>query len=153
MNIFYTSQCPTEAAIFLDNKRVVKMVLESAQMLSTAINEYGGKGFYKSTHKNHPCNVWLRQSKYNYLWLAKHFESLCKEYTKRYGKIHKCQQYLEYIYKNVDLLPDVPQTPHPNCAANKEKGISYKHIGDTVMAYQLYLNDRWETDKLEPKFS
>jgi hypothetical protein len=48
------------------------------------------------------------------------------------------------------LIPEGKLTPMPNCAANKEKGVSFKHIDDTCTAYQLYLNERWEGDKREP---
>ena len=55
MNIFYLSHDPEEAAQYQYNKHVVKMILESAQLLCTAHRELGNDDVpYKSTHKNHP---------------------------------------------------------------------------------------------------
>ena len=155
MNIFVTSKCPVKSAEYLDNKRVNKMILESCQMLSTAINLAGGKGLYKSCHINHPCSVWVRESLENFLWLWAHMEALQDEYHKVSGKVHK--SYRVFTESNIlsqamELLPSKGLTPFANCAANSEKGVSYKHIDDTVLAYKLYLNDRWDTDKLEPKW-
>ncbi|MCP3700806.1 MAG: hypothetical protein GY920_20255 [Aliivibrio sp.] len=150
MNIFVTSKCPTKAAKFLDDKRVVKMVLESAQMLSTAITEHGGKAPYKPTHKNHPCNVWARKTRANYLWLLNHFIALANEYTSRYQKIHKSFNLLPQLLHGAEHIPNGKLTPFANCAAHAELGLSYKHIKDIEKAYQLYLNDRWDTDKRIP---
>ena len=154
MNIFITSECPIESANNLDSKRVNKMLLESCQMLSTAVNECGGKAPYRSTHKNHPSNVWVRQSKKNYSWLWSHADQLAHIYTQETGKIHKCQAILSELseYHNYKLIPDGDITSIPNCAANKEKGISFKHITDTFEAYRLYLVARWNTDTLKPKW-
>ena len=75
MNIFVTHLDPVKCAQNLDDKRVIKMILESAQMLSTSINVSGGKGPYKTTHVNHPCSVWVRSSNANYYWLLNHFQA------------------------------------------------------------------------------
>jgi hypothetical protein len=151
MNIFVTDINPSISARNLDDKRVVKMVLESAQMLSTALRYHGVESApYKSTHLNHPCNVWSRESRANYEWLLKHFIALCGEYTNRYGKIHKCAQYIRVFSDGADNIPAGSLTPFANCAANKELGIDYKHMDDVHTAYMLYLNDRWENDKRIP---
>ena len=126
------------------------MCLETAQMLCTAINELGGTTPYKSTHVNHPCNVWIRKRQANWEWLFKHGLALCAEYTKRYGKVHKCEQIIWDLYPQSSRLPGGPMTPFVNCAANKELGIDYKDIDDATIAYQLYLDDRWENDKRTP---
>lgn len=143
MNIFATFDCPIKSARYLDNKRVIKMILESAQMLSTAINFYGGKAPYKSTHINHPCSVWVRESRVNYIWLLRHFIALSQEYTKRYGKIHKSSQYTEFFKENELSIPNGIPTPFPNCT-------TLKHVGNTHLAYRLYLNKKWKNDKIKP---
>lgn len=76
------------------DKHVVKMIVETAQLLSTAhhVLDDNGDGFYKPTHKNHPSAIWCRRTDSNYVWLWCLLVSLCKEYTHRYGKIHKCQR-------------------------------------------------------------
>ena len=158
MNIFVTSECPIECASALDNKRVIKMTLESTQMLCTALNELAGEQItqYKSTHVNHPCNIWARTSWNNWRWLYAHAMALATEYHKRYGKIHKCLGVLHRLYSiavaHVSLFNRIDQTPFANCARNKNLDIDYTHIDDIYFAYQLYLNDRWDTDKRQPKW-
>lgn len=142
MNIFVLSPCPVESAKLLDNRRVIKMILESVQLLSTSINMLGGKGPYKSTHVNHPCTVWTRTSKSNAEWLIKHLESLCAEYTKRYNKVHKCVEYIPTLKSNINIIPDIGLTPFENCT-------KFKEIDDVFLAYQLALNDKWEQDSIK----
>lgn len=97
MNIFLLSLCPIEAARMQCDKHVVKMIVESAQMLSTIVG-----GQYKPTHRDHPCTVWAGKSVENFEWLVAHGLALCDEYTFRYGRRHKTQDVLEHI----SLLPD-----------------------------------------------
>ena len=103
MNIFYLHKNPETAAKLQYNKHVVKMILESAQMLCTAHHCYGDKDQvenvpYKQAHLNHPSTVWTRRSKSTYMWLYDHMMALGDEYTKRYGKTHlsitKCKDFL-----------------------------------------------------------
>jgi len=129
MNIFILDEDPEKAAEYHCDKHVVKMILESAQMLSTAhwvkhleLNNKSVKDFkkvrdaknwlannvlihkappYKLTHYNHPCSVWARKNDKNYLWLTSLLEYLCKEYTKRYKKIHKTAQYINWFKNNL----------------------------------------------------
>ena len=93
MNIFVTDPDPVISAQTLCDKHVVKMVIESAQMLSTAWREYSSEyadehELYKTAHLNHPCSIWVRLARENYRWLYKHFVALCEEYTHRYEKSH-----------------------------------------------------------------
>lgn len=146
MNIFATSKCPVESAKYLDDKRVVKMVLETAQLLSNVMNLYHKSGPYKLTHTYHPCTKWAAESKINSNWLFRHFEALCLEYNKRYGRRHKCEQELYLIFKEAFYDRSLPQPKQfVNCT-------SYKGVKDTQLAYQAYLNDKWDTDRREPKW-
>lgn len=114
MNIFILDIDPFKAASMQCDKHVVKMILESAQMLCTAHRELDGTEellgvrLYKSTHKNHPCSVWVRESKTNYMWLHSHFIALCDEYTKRYSKVHltdtKFRRSLSIAPKNIPVI-------------------------------------------------
>ena len=90
MNIFYLDKCPVKAAKYQYNKHVVKMILESAQMLCAAHHVIGNPDDspYKLAHKNHPSTIWVRESIYHYDWLWNHMIALGDEYTKRYGKKH-----------------------------------------------------------------
>lgn len=91
MNIFYVDKCPRAAAVALHDKHVVKMVLETAQILSTVVQEAGlaHAELYKPTHKNHPAVLWAGQSIHNFRWLVRHGLALSDEYTHRFGKTHK----------------------------------------------------------------
>lgn len=113
MNIFYLDQCPVKAAEYAVDKHVVKMVLETAQLLSTAhrvldgvkrvVTTPGGRKktvydlpdpLYDSTllqaaHVNHPCTVWTRTNTANYDWLYRHWTALLAEYRYRYQKLHR----------------------------------------------------------------
>ena len=152
MNIFVTDFCPRRCAEYLDDKRVVKMVLETAQILSTAVRAHGynGDSVYKATHVNHPVVKWVCESRDNYMWTLKHFVALCREYTNRYGKTHKSQRLTTNFFNLAFKVPEGELTSFANCAANNEHGVSYKHIDDVYMAYKLYLCDRWESDKRSP---
>ena len=110
MNIFYLDKCPKKAAQLQYNKHVVKMILESAQMLCTAHHCYGDKYQvenvpYKQAHLNHPSTIWTRRSKATYMWLYDHMIALGNEYTKRYGKTHlsitKCKDFLAIPPKHI----------------------------------------------------
>ena len=88
MNIFALDNDVKVAAQWHVDKHVVKMPLETAQMLCTARHELGEKPEsipYKVAHKNHPCTIWCRTSSENYDWLCDLGMVLCKEYTYRYG--------------------------------------------------------------------
>ena len=94
MNIFYLDKCPVKAAKYQYNKHVVKMILESAQMLCAAHHVLDNRtrdlsGIpYRVTHINHPSTIWTRLDRYNYMWLYDHMIALGDEYTRRYGKKH-----------------------------------------------------------------
>ena len=96
MNIFVLHHNPIIAAQMQCDKHVVKMILETAQMLCTVAHQHGFDAPYKATHKKHPCTLWTAQSKENWDWVINHGLGLCAEYTKRYGRIHKSQQHIEW---------------------------------------------------------
>lgn len=149
MNIFVTFPCPVKSAEYLDNRRVIKMCLESLQLLSTAINFHGGQGPYKNTHANHPCTLWVKESRTNAIWLLQHFKALCNEYTKRYNKQHKCETYLDVIEQQIQMIPDKGQTPFVNCT-------EHKNIANVHEAYVVALRNKWEKDTANnriPKWS
>lgn len=154
MNIFFTSPDPILCARALDDKRVVKMVLKSAQMLSTVLHSYGVSDplLYKSTHYNHPVNKWVRESRPNFLWLFDHFQALCEEYTFRYGKVHASTALIPAIMEYKFNIPLGPLSIFPNCARNSELDLDFTHL-EVVTAYRTYLNIRWKMDKREPTWT
>ena len=139
MNIFFLDKSPKIAAQMMCNKHVVKMIVESAQMLSTAHrvcdgDDYANEmGLYKLAHKNHPSTKWVRSSSENYRWLWKHFDALMKEYTYRYGKTHATSRLRIALYKPpTNIVHGVPVTDPPQCMPEECKQ------DDTVSAYQTY---------------
>jgi hypothetical protein len=110
MNIFFLDFCAKLAAEYHCDKHVVKMILETAQLLYTAhwILD-GGTNLpadaYKKTHANHPCAIWARESIANYQWLADLGWFLCKEYQYRYGehKQHKCERHIVWLRSHAPL--------------------------------------------------
>ena len=105
MNIFVTDPSPTVSAQSLPDKHIVKMPLESCQMLAIVCSEKWGHGYGelhkkdgtayftdKGAFRNHPCTVWANESNINAWWLVAHAMALCKEYTHRYGKVHSCEK-------------------------------------------------------------
>lgn len=155
MNIFATDKCPIKSAQNLDDKRVIKMTLESAQMLCTALHMHNASHLarYKPTHSNHPSNVWCRETRMNYGWLLMHFKALATEYTYRTGKSHKSFELFPDLLAGAEYIPEGPLTEIVNCAARADMNISYKHLDDVYEAYKLYLTDRWALDKLKPKWT
>ena len=123
MNIFYLDECPKKAAKLQYNKHVVKMILESAQMLCTAHHHYGNGDNvpYKKAHYNHPSTIWVRQNSIHYDWLYDHMMALGNEYTKRYNKIHlsitKCKD-LVYLPPGI---PTVMFNQPPQCMPDEYK--------------------------------
>ena len=124
MNIFYLHKDPEKAARYQYNKHVVKMILESAQMLCTAHHVYGNPDDvpYRQAHLNHPSTIWARESRPNYFWLYEHLIALGQEYTKRYGKIHttidKCRFALSFC---PDGITSEQFTEMPQCMHDKNK--------------------------------
>ena len=162
MNIFYVDKDPVIAAQMMCDKHVVKMILESAQMLSTAHRVLDGDdyaddvGLYKMVHKNHPSTIWVRSSELNYRWLWEHYVALMNEYTYRYGKTHATSKLRNALDKTPDNMPpiqltDTPFTDPPQCMPAYCKG------DDTVKAYQTYYIveksgfAKW-TNRVPPKF-
>lgn len=144
MNIFYLSHDPSECAEWMVDKHVVKMIVESAQLLSTAHRILDGTDkvlpdcreqvLYKATHANHPSAIWARQSIENYNWLVDHMFSLMGEYTHRYGKTHKCFGEIGYMLQSPPKnLETWDWTPMPSCMDQQ-----YIISDDPIVNYRNY---------------
>ena len=134
MNIFYLNHCPDKAARQMYNKHVVKMILESAQLLCTAHHELGNSNVpYKATHKNHPSAIWTRSDANHYHWVYLHMMALGREYTRRYGRTHmtieKCADTLADLPPNIPMLDFVQP---PQCMPEQYKDQC------SVQAYRNY---------------
>ena len=167
MNIFYLHKHPEIAAQMHVDKHCVKMILESCQLLSTAHRILDGEQImgktklgrnvkrwilsdqyvygniklndilYQATHVNHPSAVWVRHSLLNYKWLHQLLVELCKEYTYRYGKVHKCES--DGLVQALSVPPfKSPHTPftEPTPAMPDQ----YKVPGNSVQSYRNYYN-------------
>ena len=141
MNIFYLHSDPVKAAQIQYNKHVVKMVLESAQMLCTAHHHYAeilaqDPDYipYKKAHYNHPSTIWCRQNYKQYMWLYDHMIALGDEYTKRYGKEHltitKCKEPLSFAPRGI---PDGNFIEPPQAMPDQ-----YIVLGCSITAYWNY---------------
>lgn len=165
MNIFYLNPNPRICAEMHLDKHVVKMIIEYAQLLSTAHRVLDGERFidktannrsiqrwrlqdatleknlYKATHSNHPSAVWVRQSTQNYMWLAELLEELCKEYTYRYGKIHKVERdgLMQILKNNFPVMLNDSGFTEPTPAMPD----TYKVTNDSIRSYQnYYIHDK-----------
>lgn len=140
MNIFYLDKNPVDCAGYHCDKHVVKMILEYAQLLSTAHHVLDGpsapKNIYKKTHINHPSAIWVRQSVINYCLLYELWTNLCEEYTFRFGKTHLTEtklwktNLLNLPPKNIPLIK---KTEMPQCMPD-----ACKVIGDPIQGYRNY---------------
>ena len=139
MNIFYLDRDPVVAAQMMCDKHVVKMILESAQMLSTAHRVLDGDeyaddtGLYKMAHKNHPSTIWARSGALNYDWLWRHMRALMREYTYRYGMHHATERLITPLAKYPSNISfGAPLSDPPQCMPDDCKD------ADTITAYRTY---------------
>ena len=143
MNIFFLHFDQKTCAQMHVDKHVVKMILESVQLLSSAhhiTNENNNSEYkppYKLTHKNHPSSIWVRKSLTNYNWLLELTKELCIEYTFRYGKNHKSESYLDELTINKPNIQDIGFTVPPQAMPETYK-IETDNIDDVIEAYHQY---------------
>lgn len=133
MNIFFLDRDLKKCAEFHNNKHVVKMVTESAQLLSNAINHYSpdhkNEFVYRSTHMHHPCTKWVIKSLSHWLWLYDLTMYLGEEYTYRYGKDHlahyKAKRFMVPDFRDYGVLCDPPQAM-PDVYKNDDSVLAYR---------------------------
>lgn len=164
MNIFELDLVPKTCAQYHNDKHVVKMIIEYAQLMSTAHRMLDGTEYYdltasgrkikrwrhpdavlednlyKATHPNHPSAIWTRQTKQNYLWLFSLWIALLDEYTYRYGKVHACSKLIPYLKSAPQKIKPGARTPVTPAMPDV-----YKIPGNTVESYRKYYNH----DKIE----
>jgi len=138
MNIFVLDERPSISAKYHTDKHVRKMIVESAQMLSTAHQIINGPNpkVYKVAYKNHPCTIWVRQSKSNYSWLYQLFENLLKEYTRRFNKHHKCEQLLQPL----SVVPNIAKSELTSFALAMPE--QYKSTNAVRSYREYYVNEK-----------
>ena len=157
MNIFILNEDPVRSALDQCDKHIVKMPLESAQMLSTAHRILDGTEtkrpsksgktmvkywtldsqfeniIYAVAHRGHPCTVWTMETKANYTWHYEHFVALSEEYKYRYNREHLSFTKLKDILRNPPKnIPDGGLTPFPQAMPDDAKD------SDPIKAYRNY---------------
>jgi len=168
MNIFYIHKDPEIAAQAMTDKHVVKMILESAQLLCTAhrildgheviVKSKNGHNLkkwehdndsyndilYRSTHINHPSAIWVRESSANYNWLYEHFIALGAEYQRRYGRTHKSIDSLRFILASPPRnIKHKEQTPMRVAITNQQW-----HKSTPIESYRTYyIKEKLKTEK------
>ena len=148
MNIFVTDENPLIAAKHLDDRRVIQMILEAAQMMTSALVANGiavEDLQYKPTHKNHPCTVWAGESWVNFLWVREWARMMNEQYKRVSGKDHVSFQAIREMPEFVNILPDIEQTPFRNCTSD------CKHIKSITKAYRTQMCLKWARDSFNLK--
>tara|TARA_Y100000004_G_scaffold97611_1_gene109305 strand:- start:1166 stop:1723 length:558 start_codon:yes stop_codon:yes gene_type:complete len=150
VNIFTLHTDPCIAARMQCDKHVVKMPLESAQMLASALRRYGATDIdmpftkagkpYGNSHPHHPCTVWAGDTRNNFTWLCDHGLALCEEYTHRYGKSHACGHAIRHMIRFSHLIPEGRRTRFVQAMPDE-----YKIRKAPVIAYRRY----YKSDKAE----
>ena len=134
MNIFVLDMDYDKNVQSYVDKHVIKMPLETAQILCSTYycTDQPELATYKLTHKNHPCCKWARESLSNWIWLRNLGIAICREYTYRYGKHHKCEQII--LDMKTPNLPDIGLTSFAQDMPEECRG------KDPIEAYRKYYN-------------
>ena len=134
MNIFVLDLDHTLCARYHHDKHLVKMQLESAQMLCTVCDFYGQTTPYRPTHKYHPCTEWVGHSLQNWIWLRDLAYALEEEWRFRYDKPYITHKSVDVI-RSLSIpqhIPDIGLTPFAQAMPDKYKN------PNPVIAYRNY---------------
>jgi len=131
VNIFFLDRDPEEAARFHSDQHVIKMALESTQILCSALHRHGIEAPYKPTHGGHPSVRWAGDSLPHWRWVRRLALALCEEYAFRFGKNHGCRAVIE-------ALPQVPAIPDSGWVDPPLVMPESYRTGDPVLAYRDY---------------
>jgi hypothetical protein len=139
MNLFAVHRDPRDSARALADRHVVKMTLETAQMLSAALHRYDAapEGAYRATHKNHPCTRWVGDSRCNYRWAVEHGRALAAEYERRFSKQHKSLRVIDLCADHAEAIPEGHLTPFALAMPDEFK-VRCPHA-----SYRDYLRDKY----------
>lgn len=157
MNIFYLSHRPSRCARWHCDKHVVKMILETTQLLYTAhwvlaavgVRAPGAPdfstaptlatnpsqhGYLPIRNAKHPCAIWTRESLANYKWLCEFGMALCEEFTHRFGGTHSCEEHIYWLHAHPP--PTIPRKGWTTPAQAMPE--EYKCPGNSIAAYRAY---------------
>ena len=157
MNIFFLDKTPELSAEMLCDKHIPKMLLESAQMLSTALHSHTmgiSTGIYKEAYPNHPMTKWVGFNRDNFNWALENAMWIDEEYKTRFKKQHKSGKVIQCIIDN-DYYKDIPDgffSEPPQCMPDEYKDNNY------VTAYRNYYKGekeyfaKWEKGRQQPEW-
>jgi hypothetical protein len=147
VNIFATDDCPVKSALSACDSHAVKMPLEVAQMLSTAIQTHVGKtidGLYKPAYQKHPCTIWAGETRSNFVWLVEYGLALCETYSDRYGKVHSAQAVIERCIDFLYEIPEGDRSPFVQCINVAE----IQALGmNAIESYRLFMAHKYLTKR------
>ena len=131
MNIFFLDEDIGRAVRYHCDQHVVKMPLETVQILCTALHRHGMSAAYRPTHARHPSVLWAGDSAAHFRWLRRFGKALCREYSFRYGRRHRSEGVLDGLPRDPPI-PDVGWRDPPQAMPEK-----YRR-DDAVAAYRAY---------------
>ena len=157
MNIFFLDKTPEKSAQYLCDKHVPKMLLESAQMLSTALHSHTmgiDTGIYKEAYPNHPMTKWVGFNRDCFDWVLENAIHIHEEYRFRFNKNHKSYDVISNIINNnyINDIPDGFFKEPPQCMPDEYKDNDY------VTAYRNYYKGekeyfaKWEKGRQQPEW-
>jgi Pyrimidine dimer DNA glycosylase len=133
VNIFAVDQDPDRAAVSLCDKHVVKMPLETAQMLCSVSWRFDVPAPYKQAYAKHPCTLWAGETLSNWTWLVEHGIALCAEYERRYNRKHASSHPIAHCALRGGRPSGSRLTPFAQAMP-----VQYKQADDAVAAYRAY---------------
>jgi hypothetical protein len=147
MNIFILDEHPVKAAQYYCDKHIPKMIVELFQQLGSAVIRNGAtpeqmpltsKGTpLKGGYHNHPCTRWCGDSRINFMWASSHAIELCKEYTRRYGKVHSCEKGIYHLAEMQHMIQGERLTPHALAMPDQ-----YKSENAVYSYRQYYIHEK-----------
>ena len=148
MNLFILDKDLQQSIQALDDKRIIKMVLETAQILCTVLSNEGLDVPYRPTHKNHPVTKWVGSSKQNLIYTWNYFNYILDEYQHRFSKRHKCADVQSYLHPYISQVITTSDraTSFENCS-------SFKNEEDVIQAYRKTMVNKWASDKRSPNWT
>ena len=160
MNIFVLSLCPIEAAQFLCDKHIPKLIVECFQMLGSAQRRHGvndaqmpltSKGTpLLGGYHHHPATRFTGETRENYYWVCRHALAMLSEYQMRFKKIHACTQGIIQLSLMGANIPEGALTDFAQCMPDRFK------TNDAVFSYRVYYFiakghfAKWEKGRKKP---
>jgi len=146
MNIFVTSTSPERSARALDDRRLIKMAVESGQLLSTALWLRKVPAPYRPTHVHHPAASWTGATRGNFLWVLNHLRALTTEYAWRFGRTHATSRLVPLLQRAAVHVPKGRRQPFVNLSG-------FPRVAPTTEAYRRGLRRKWQSGPYPPRWT